>query len=81
MDTSYTYEIRVEGQLDNRWADWFDGLILRCDENDRTLLTGKLPDQAALLGVLTKIHHLNLILVSVARQPSEISRLAAQADS
>jgi hypothetical protein len=81
MDTSFTYEIRVEGQLDNRWADWFDGLTIRCDGSDGTILTGTLTDQAALFGVLTKIHNLNLILVSVSRQPSEISALAAQAET
>ena len=22
------YEIRIKGHLDNRWADWFDGLTI-----------------------------------------------------
>lgn len=79
MDASFTYEIRVEGQLDDRWTDWFDGLTVQRDGCDGTILTGIVTDQAALFGVLTKIHNLNLILVSVSRQPSEISSLAMPA--
>lgn len=71
MDRSFTYEIRVDGQLDTRWAEWFDGLTIQYQGSEGTTLTGQLPDQSALLGVLTKIHNLNLILLSVRRQPPE----------
>lgn len=67
MDTCYLYEIRVEGHLADRWSDWFEGLTIRNEDNADTILTGVLVDQAALFGVLTKIHNLNLILVSVFR--------------
>jgi hypothetical protein len=70
MDTSSVYEIRVEGRLGDRWSDWFDGLAIRNDPNGETILTGPVTDQAALYGVLTKIHNLNLILVSVHRSGS-----------
>jgi hypothetical protein len=30
------YEIRIKGHLDDRWADWFEGLtITREDNGDR----------------------------------------------
>jgi hypothetical protein len=61
------YEIHVEGQLTDRWSDWFQGLAIRNDLNDETILSGPLPDQAALIGVLNKIHTLGLILISVKR--------------
>ena len=67
MDTPRVYEIRVEGHLGDRWSDWFDGLAIRNDPNGETRLTGPLLDQAALYGVLAKIHNLNLVLVSVIR--------------
>jgi hypothetical protein len=67
MDTSRVYEIRVEGHLGDRWSDWFDGLAIQSDPNGETKLTGLLSDQAALYGVLAKIHNLNLVLVSVVR--------------
>lgn len=67
MDTPFVYEIRVEGHLSDRWTAWFDGLIVQNEPNGETRLTGLLTDQAVLFGVLTKLHNLNLILVSVAR--------------
>jgi len=67
VDAPYTYEIRVEGHLADRWSDWFEGLTIRTEANGNTLLIGVLADQAALYGVLIKIHNLNLVLVSVQR--------------
>jgi hypothetical protein len=70
MDKSCIYEIRVEGHLTDSWSDWFEGLAIRNDPNGETTMTGTLTDQAALYGVLAKIHNLNLILVSVHRSGS-----------
>ena len=70
MDTPRVYEIRVEGHLADRWSEWFEGLAICNDFNGETTLTGLLTDQAALFGVLNKIHDLNLILISVSRVPA-----------
>jgi hypothetical protein len=59
------YEIKVKGHLDPRWSDWFAGLELTHLEEDETLLSGPLPDQAALHGLLERVRDLNLTLVSV----------------
>ena len=67
MDKPCTYEIRVEGHLADRWSDWFEGLAIRNDPNGETVLSGLLIDQAALFGVLARIHDLNLSLISVQR--------------
>ena len=48
------YYIRVRGQLDESWSDWFDGLDVAVDE-DETLLSGPVADQAALHGLLKKV--------------------------
>lgn len=69
MDTSHVYEIRVEGHLAGRWSDWFEGLTIDLDPRGETVLTGILGDQAALFGVLTRIHDLNLVLISIIREP------------
>ena len=45
-DEPERYEIRVKGHLDDRWADWFEGLTITLEENGDTLLTGPIVDQA-----------------------------------
>lgn len=70
MDAPWLYEIHVEGQLTERWSAWFEGLAIRNNPDGETSLTGTLADQAALFGVLSRIHDLNLVLVSVSRSPS-----------
>ncbi len=71
MDGSGVYEIRVEGHLAPHWSDWFEGLTIHADPGGETTLTGWLADQAALFGVLAKIHNLNLVLISVTRSSPE----------
>ena len=61
------YEIRIKGHLDNRWADWFEGLTLTLEDNGDTLLTGPVVDQAALHGLLKKVRDLGMPLLSVIR--------------
>ena len=67
MDTAHVYEIRMEGQLTDRWSDWFDGMVVQNDPCGETTLRGLVADQAALFGVLIRIHNLNLVLISVTR--------------
>ena len=59
------YEIKIKGHLDPHWSDWFTGMNLTQLEDDGTLISGVLPDQAALFGLLERIRDLNLSLVSV----------------
>lgn len=62
------YEIKIQGYLDPRWSDWFAGLALTHLEGNMTLLSGQLPDQAALHGLLERIRDLNLKLISVSSE-------------
>jgi hypothetical protein len=67
------YEIRIKGHLDDRWADWFEGLSITRADNGETLLRGPVVDQAALYGVLKRVRDLNLPLLSlmeVERKPA-----------
>jgi hypothetical protein len=65
-DESGLYEIRLKGHLNNRWANWFEGLTITLEEDGDTLLTGPVIDQAALHGLLKKVRDLGLPLISVS---------------
>ena len=67
-------EIRVEGILDERWSSWFDGLDIRSDGEDVTVISGRVADQAALHGLLSRVHDLGLALISVRRVEDDRSR-------
>ncbi len=70
MDQECIYEIRVQGSLADRWTLWFEGLTIHREPNGETVLSGPLPDQAALHGVLARVRDLNLVLISVGRNRS-----------
>ena len=61
------YEIRVAGVLDPGWSEWFDGLTIVPESGDETWLTGPVRDQAALHGILRKLHDMGLPLLAVNR--------------
>ncbi len=61
------HEIRLEGHLDQHWADWLDGLAITHESDGTTTLSGPLADQAALHGGLNRIRDLALPIVSVQR--------------
>jgi hypothetical protein len=65
------YEIRIAGHLDARWSARFDGLALRHEADGTTVLSGPVPDQAALHGVLQRVRDLGIPLVSVTRTETE----------
>jgi hypothetical protein len=75
LDRQGLYQIRVKGELDSKWADWFDGLAIAPQANNETLLTGLVADQCALHGLLAKIRDLGLPLLSVERVETKECKL------
>jgi len=59
------YEIHLKGHLDESWSEWLEGLEVELLENGEMILRGLIADQAALMGILTKLYGLNLALLSV----------------
>lgn len=64
MDRARYYRIHILGEASQGLEDWFGELVLEPLPGS-TRLSGLLPDQSALLGVLDLIHNLGLTLLSV----------------
>lgn len=62
-------QLRVKGVLAPDWRDYFGQLVMSTEEISSrdavTVLSGYVPDQAALIGILNCVHSLNMTLVSV----------------
>jgi hypothetical protein len=59
------YALRIRGHLDPSWQDRFGGLCIMQEKAGTTLLSGTLPDQAALYAVLLQMIRLGLTLLSL----------------
>jgi len=70
-----SYDIRVSGALDARWASWFDGMNVRTRDDGTSLISGPIADQAALHGVLQRVRDVGLALISVERRDPGTSSL------
>ena len=60
------YEILLQGRLDQRWSAWFEDMTLT-RAGDLTVLRGRVADQAALHGLLSRLRDVGLPLISVTR--------------
>jgi hypothetical protein len=65
FDKPAHYRIRVRGNLEVQWSDWFDGFSITPQANTETVLIGAVADQAALHGLLAKVRDLGLPLLEV----------------
>lgn len=57
-------EIRVKGKLEPRWTEWFDPMNVGLD-SDVTVISGFVPDQPALQGLMEKIGMLGMKIISI----------------
>ena len=59
------YEIRLRGHVDRHRVTTFEGFDVTHHPDGETILTGDVPDQAALYGILNRLRDLGVPLVSV----------------
>ncbi len=57
--------IRLKGHLDPVWQERLEGLQIVHEPDGTSRLSGQLTDQPALYGVLAKLSHLSLALLSL----------------
>lgn len=60
-----TYEIIIKGHLSRTMASHFKPLHMVLIDDGNTRLTGLVPDQAALFGLITKIRDFNIELIAL----------------
>jgi hypothetical protein len=81
FDTPGTYRIRVRGHLAADWADTLGGMAINATRGRGkppvTTLTGRLVDQASLMGVLTALYEMGYTLLDVKRLPDPMLADAA----
>lgn len=58
----------IKGQIDDQCAGWFCGLIISRSDNDETVLTGIVPDQAALYAVISRLRDMGIQIDTVTSQ-------------
>ena len=65
------YRIRVQGILDKSWSVYCRGMTIEHESDEHqhavTILTGRLVDQSALVGVLDSLHDIGCPILAVER--------------
>lgn len=71
---STRYRIRLKGRLDCKWSEWLYPMAISA-EGDETILTGEIPDQAAMHGLLIRIRDPNLKLLCLEYNELEENKM------
>ena len=61
----YQVEIGIEGHLNEQWLVWLGDFSIVHPEPNESILTGHIPDQAALYGLIGKLRDLGVKLISI----------------
>ena len=64
-----TYRICIGGTLDKKYSDYYGGMMIEhdivLDQYPVTILSGRMVDQAALIGVINSLYDIGCPLLSV----------------
>jgi len=66
MDKSASYRIKLRGKVPDSWTDRLGSMTIVETTPEGMTLEGRLPDQAALAGVLDTLFSLNLPILEVS---------------
>jgi hypothetical protein len=58
-------KFHIRGQIDEEWADWFDGLEIVSGAHGTSILQGEMADASAIYGLIAKLRDLGLELLSI----------------
>ena len=71
------YEIRIQDHLDTQWSGWLQDIRVSTTFSPTgkpiTVLTGEIPDQSALSGILIQLSDLGYSVISVNQLQGEDS--------
>jgi len=69
LNSQNNYEIKVYGQPDDSWLDWFGGakahIEISADNNEVTTISDVVMDQAGLVGLIRRLHGHGIVLISI----------------
>ncbi len=70
-EESLIYQVTLKGHLADGWDDWFNAVTITLLDDNTTLLTCHVIDQAELYGILRKVRNLGLTLISIQQVASD----------
>lgn len=69
LNSQNTYEIKIYGQPDDSWLVWFRDtkapVDIVVDDCQVTTISNVVMDQAALVGLIRRMHGLGVVLISI----------------
>lgn len=69
LNSQNTYEIKICGQLDDTWLNWFGDAKVHvetlADDNQATTFFDVMLDQAGLVGLIRRLHGHGIVLISI----------------
>ena len=76
LNSQNRYEIKVCGQLDDSWLDWFGEAKVHvetlADDTQVTRFSDVVMDQAGLVGLIRQLHGHGIVLISIVGRELEI---------